>query len=211
MINVNGILQLWITDSNITVYAPFPENLRCIIAGPSECGKTVLLKNLFIPGIQFDRLYIIGLTGKQYNDLEYKDIVFIKDIKELPHPDKLPLDINKLMIFDDVIAEEPVINENFCRARHENCDMIYLKQNIFSAARHNVRENCYLFIFFEQTGKSITAIYYDHFTGCQLSYYDFSIICEKVWSRPYNYIVIDKSKNRYGCGKLRINWDWRVL
>ena len=59
-----------------------PENLRCIIAGPSECGKTVLLKNLFIPGIQFDRLYIIGPTGNQYNDLEYKDIVFIKDIKE---------------------------------------------------------------------------------------------------------------------------------
>ena len=47
--------------------------------------------------------------------------------------------------------------------------MIYLKQNIFSADRQNVRENCNLFIFFEQTGKAITAIYYDHFTGSQLS------------------------------------------
>ena len=55
-------------------------NLRCIITGPSECGKTVLLKNLFLPGMQFDRLYIIGHTGNQYNDLEYKYIVFIKDI-----------------------------------------------------------------------------------------------------------------------------------
>ena len=86
MINVNGSLQSWITDSNITVDVLFPGNLRCIIAGPSECGKTVLLKNLFILGIQFDRLYIIGRAGNQYNDLEYKDIVFIKDIKELPHP-----------------------------------------------------------------------------------------------------------------------------
>ena len=125
MINANGSLQSWITDSNITVYAPFPKNLRCIIAGPSECGKTVLLKNLFIPGIQFDILYIIGPTGNQYNDLEYKDIrepasqigeaasqiVFIKDKKELPHPDDLPKDIKKLMLFDDVIAKEP---------RHEN-------------------------------------------------------------------------------------------
>ena len=40
-INVNGSLQSWITDSNIAVYAPFPENLRCIIAVPSDCGKTV--------------------------------------------------------------------------------------------------------------------------------------------------------------------------
>ena len=35
--------------------------------------------------------------------------------------------------------------------------------------------------------------------------------CEKVWSRPYNYTVIDKSKNRYDCDKLRTNWDWRAL
>ena len=110
------------------------------------------------------------------------------------------------MIFDDVIAKEPVINAYFCRASHENCDMIYLKQNIFSADRQNVREKCNLFIFFEQTGKAITAIYYDHLRGSQLSYNDFTNICEKVWSRPYNYIVIDTSKNRYDCGKLKINW-----
>ena len=85
--------------------------------------------------------------GKHYNDLEYKDILFIKDIKELPHPVKLPKDIKKLMIFDDVIAKEPIIDEYFCRAKHENCDMIYLKQNIFSAYRQNVSEKCDLFFF----------------------------------------------------------------
>ena len=132
--------------------------------------------------------------------------MFIRDIKELPHPDKIPKDIKKLVIFDDVIGKEPIINKYICR--QENCDMIYLKQHVFSADRQNVRENCNLFIFFEQTGKAITAIYYDHITGSQLSYNDFSIICEKVWSRPYNYIAIDKSKNRYDFGKLRINWDW---
>ena len=105
--------------------------------------------------------------------------MFIKDIKELPHPDELPEDIKKLMIFDDVIAKEPTINEYFCRARHENCDMIYLKQNIFSADRQNVAENCNLFIFFEQTGKAITALYYDHFTGSHRRYNDFSNVCKK--------------------------------
>ena len=29
-------------------------------------------------------------------------------------------DLKKLMIFDDVRAKEPVINEYFCRGRHNN-------------------------------------------------------------------------------------------
>ena len=50
--------------------------------------------------------------------------------------------MKKLLIFDKFIAKEPIINGHFCRARDENCDMIYLKQNIFSANRQNFRENC---------------------------------------------------------------------
>ena len=87
--------------------------------------------------------------------------------------------------------------------------MIYLKQNIFSADRRKVRENFNLFIFFEQRGRA-TAIYQDFFSRVELSYDDFSSIFEKVWAEPYNYIVIDKTKNRNINGKLRINWDRRI-
>ena len=84
----------------------------------------------------FDKLYIIGLTGDQYHGIEIinpkADVQFIKDIKDLPSPDKLPKDLKKLMIFDDVRAKEPVINEDFCRGRHNNCNMINLNQNLFS-------------------------------------------------------------------------------
>ena len=71
--------------------------------------------------------------------------MFIKDFKELPHPDKIPKDIKQLMICDDVIAKEPIINEYFYRARHENFDMIYLKKNKFSADRLLERTVIYLF------------------------------------------------------------------
>ena len=47
LIDVSGSLQSRLADRNITVYAPFPVNLRCIISGSSECGKTVFLKNLY--------------------------------------------------------------------------------------------------------------------------------------------------------------------
>ena len=74
--DVNGSLQSWLDDDNIIVNASFPESFRCVIAGPSECGKTFLLKNLFSVSIQFDRLYIIGPTCDQNEDLKYEDIVF---------------------------------------------------------------------------------------------------------------------------------------
>ena len=62
-INVNVSLQSWLDDDNIIVNAPFPESFTFVISGPSECGKTFFLKNLFISSIHFERLYIIGATG----------------------------------------------------------------------------------------------------------------------------------------------------
>ena len=125
--------------------------------------------------------------------------MFVKEIKDLPSLDPLPKDIKKLMMFDDVGIKEPIIYEYFCRGRHSNCNMIYLKQNIFSADRQNVKENCNIYIFFQQRGRATTAIYHDLFNRAELSYDDFSSICEKVWEEPNNYIVIDKSNsNIYG-------------
>ena len=87
--------------------------------------------------VLFDKLYINGPTGDQYEGVERindkADVEFVKDIKDLPSPDQLPKDLKKLMIFDDVRAKEPVINEYFCRGRHNNCNMIYL--NLFTIDR----------------------------------------------------------------------------
>ena len=214
-VNINEDLQSWLNDDDIITEARFPDNFSCIISGPSECGKTFLLKKLILVSINFDKLYIIGPTGDQYNGLERVNpkaiIEFIKDIKELRSPDKLPKDLKKLMIFDDVRAKEPVINEYFCRGRHKNCNMIDLNQNLFSLDRQSVRENCNLFILFEQRGKVLASIYQDFFNNVELSHNDFANICNKVWKEPYNYIVIDITKNENFNGKLRINWDRRVL
>ena len=214
-VNINDDLCSWLNDDDIITEAAFPDNFRCIISGPSECGKTFLLKKLILASIYFDKLYIIGPTGDQYHGIERinpkADVEFIKDIKDLPSPDKLPKDLKKLMIFDDVRAKEPVINEYFCRGRHNKCNMIYLNQNLFSLDRQSVRENCNLFILFEQRGKVLASIYQDFFINVELSYNGFANICNKVWKEPYNYIVIDITKNKNINGKLRINWDRRVL
>ena len=221
-VNINDDLYSWLNDDNIITETEFPDNFRCIISGPSECGKTFLLKKLILASVFFDKLYIIGPTGDQYqgscgadNGLERlnpkADVEFVKDIKDLPSPDQLPKDLKKLMIFDDVRAKEPVNNEYFCRGRHSNCNMIYLNQNLFSLDRQSVRENCNLIILFEQRGKVLASIHQDFSNNVELSYNDLANICHKVWKEPYNYTVIDITKNKNIKGELRINWYQRVL
>ena len=207
-IDVKGSLQSWL--DNIIVNAIISESFRCVLAGKSasECGKKFLLKNLFLSVIQFDKLYIIGPTGDPYEDLKNKDIVFIWEIKYLPSPDQLPNNMKKLMIFNDVGVRNQLLMNTFVEV-----DIViviwYILNKIYS--RQKVRENCNLFIPFEQRSGATTAIYHDFFKRAELSYDDFSFICEKVWQEPYKYIVIEKSKNRNINGKLRINWDWRNL
>ena len=50
-INTNEDLQSWLNEDNIITEATHPENLRCILSGPSECGKTFLLKKLILANI----------------------------------------------------------------------------------------------------------------------------------------------------------------
>ena len=53
-VNINEDLISWLDDDNIITEATLPENFRCIISGPSECGKTFLLKKLILARIYFD-------------------------------------------------------------------------------------------------------------------------------------------------------------
>ena len=155
---------------------------------------------LILARIYFDKLYINGPIGDQFEGVERinhkADVEFVKDIKNLPSPDQLPKDLKKLMISDVFRAKEPVINEHFCRRRHNNCNMIYLNQNRFTIDRQSVRENCNLFILFEQRSKVLISIYQDFFNNVELIYNDFANICNKVWKEPYNYIVIDITKKQ---------------
>ena len=43
-VNIDEDLQSWLNDDDIITEATFPDNFRCIISCPRECGKTFLLK-----------------------------------------------------------------------------------------------------------------------------------------------------------------------
>ena len=105
------------------------------------------------------------------------------------------------MIFDDVRAKEPVINELFCRGRHNNCNMIYLNQNLFSLDRQSVRENCNLFILLEQRGKVLASIYKEFLNNIEISYNVLANICNTVWKEPIIKLSLIKLKIKNINGK----------
>ena len=115
------------------------------------------------------------------------------------------------MMFDDVEPKEQIIKKYFRRGRYKNCNMIYLNQNLFFLDRRGVRENSNLFILFEQRGDVPYPLYKDLLNEVELVYNDFAILTTKVLKEPYNYLVLDVSKNRKFNGKLRINWDRKVF
>ena len=159
----------------------FPENFRCVMPGPSECGTTFFLKHSFLSSVQIDRLYIIGPTGNQYDALKYRDIMFIKDIKKLVPPEELTEDIKKLMIIDDVGPRKPIIRKYFCRGMHNNCNMKYLNRKLFSLDRQGVRENCNIFVLLEQRGNVLHRVYNDFIEETEIDYKEFDPITTKVW------------------------------
>ena len=64
---------------------------------------------------------------------------------------------------------------------------------------------------FEKRGEFLISIFQDFVNNVKLSYNNFANIFNKVWKEPYNYIVIDITKNKHINGELRINWDRRVF
>ena len=114
--------------------------------------------------------------------------MFIKDIKDLPTPEKLPEDIG------DVEPREPIVREYFGRASHNSGNIIYLKQNLISLDRQGVRGNCNIFVLFEKKGNVLHTLYKDFFKETKIDYKDFATITAKVWKEPYNYIVFHISK-----------------
>ena len=64
--------------------------------------------------------------------------------------------------------------------------MIDLYQNLFSLDRQSVRENCNIFVLFEQTGSVLNRFYNDFFKETAIVYKVFDTIKTRVWEERHN-------------------------
>ena len=109
-----------------------------------------------------------------------------------------------MVIFDDMLGARNCsqTDEFFTRGRHENLDVYYISQSFFGLPRQSIRNNNDRIILFKQTLRDVESMYYD-IGAYDMEYDEFKEMCRVAWSERFNYLCIDKTKNKNN-GKYRI-------
>jgi len=192
-----------------------PNTIRCIISGPSNCGKTNVLFNLITQpnGLKFNNVYIFSksLFQPKYQLLEK----IITDVDEvnlfkfdssdsvIPPDHALPYSI---FVFDDVSTEnQEVIRSYFSMGRHKNIDSIYIGQTYSKVPKQLIRDNVNLLVIFKQDDTNLKHIYREH-VGCDMTYDQMREICAQAWKDKYGFLVISKENDKNN-GRYRIKFD----
>lgn len=179
-----------------------PNSIRCIIAGPSNCGKTNLLITLIESenGLKFENVYIYSRTLDQSKYRYLKCVLSpIKEIgfhtfsssDQVITPNKAKR--NSIIIFDDVICEknQETIKNYYCLGRHRNIDCFYLTQTYSRVSKHLIRDNCNFLIVFRQDDMNLRHVYSDMSVACDMKFEDFRTFCLECWKDKYGFAVID--------------------
>lgn len=196
-----------------------PNTVRCIISGPSNCGKTNVVFNLITKpnGLSFNNVYIFSKSLHQPKYLLLEKILSdVPDVKlykfdasvEIMEPNNA--EPYSVFIFDDVSCENhDRIRTYFSMGRHNQIDSIYIGQTYSKIPKQLIRDNVNLLIAFKQDEKNLKHIYNDH-VGADMAFEKFRNVCGKAWSKKYGFIVIDKERPMQN-GRYRIGFDNFVI
>lgn len=120
-------------------YLQFIHPFTCVIAGPSQAGKSVFVKNLLrnldqMVNVKFGK--IIYCYGEWQPGFQEPLGVNIEYQEGLPNKSDYSQDvhISKLLILDDLMLEagNSVISDMFVRgSHHNNLSVIFITQNLF--------------------------------------------------------------------------------
>lgn len=192
-----------------------PDSIRCIVSGPSNCGKTNVVFNMITSpkGLRFNNLYIFSKSLHQPKyQLLAKIISEITDVslngysenEEIMQPAQAkPYSI---FVFDDVSCENhDTIRNYFAMGRHNQIDSIYIGQTYSKIPKQLIRDNVNLIILFKQDDTNLKHVYSDH-VGTDMTYNDFKVLCGKAWEDNYGFVVIDKDRELRN-GRYRIGFD----
>lgn len=192
-----------------------PDSIRCLVCGPSNCGKTNLMLNLIYDknGLKFENIYIFSKSLHQPKYIQLSEILSsVNDVgyfaygdnKEIPPPEQaLP---NSIFIFDDIAcAKQDVVRSYFCMGRHNGVDSFYLCQSYTRIPKHLIRDNANLLIIFNQDELNLRRIYDDH-VNSDMGLKQFKEICKTCWNSKYGFLVIDKDRE-LNDGRYRKGFD----
>lgn len=179
----------------------FPNSIRALIVGPSNCGKTnVMLSLLEHPnGLKFKNIYIYSKSLHQpkyeYLRRTVSPITGMGFYTFSNNSDVIPPEEAKkysVFIFDDVACDKQNnVRSYFCMGRHHDIDSFYLCQTYTHIPKHLIRDNTNFLIVFKQDDMNLKHIYNDH-VNTDMSFEKLRSVCAKCWGDKYGFLVIDK-------------------
>lgn len=197
-----------------------PNTIRCIISGPSNCGKTNIIMSLLthIHGLKFENVYVYSKSLYQPKYVQLSKILSgVKGVgyytfmnnEDVISPDKIKP--NSIFIFDDVACEKQShIRNFFCMGRHKTVDCFYLCQTYTRIPKHLIRDNANLLILFKQDDLNLRHIYNDH-VNTDMTFNKFQEVCAVCWNKKkYGFLVVNKDCN-IDKGRYRMGFDHFLL
>lgn len=178
-----------------------PNSIRCIICGPSNCGKTNIMISLLLHenGLKFQNAYIYSKTTFQPKYRFLKDVLnkvpdvklfMFQDNKDVISPNEALS--NSVFIFDDVTCESQInIRNYFSMGRHKEIDCFYLSQTYSKIPKQLIRDNVNFLIIFKQDDINLKHIYNEH-VNSDISWHNFKLLASKIWADPYACLIINK-------------------
>lgn len=178
-----------------------PNTIRCIICGPSNCGKTNVMLTLLVHenGLKFQHIYLYSKTTFQpkYRFLfqvmkripEAKYYVYNDNSEVLSPNDALT---KSVIIFDDVACENQTnIRKYFAMGRHRQIDCFYLTQTYSKIPKQLIRDNANLLIIFKQDDTNLKHVYNEH-VNTDIEWNTFKQLCSTIWQNSFNFLLINK-------------------
>ena len=196
-----------------------PDTVRCIVSGPSNCGKTNVVFNLLVHpnGLHFNNVYVFSksLNQPKYQLLE-KILSGVDQVSYFKfHANEQVMEPHKarpysVFVFDDVSCEnQNIIRSYFSMGRHNHIDSLYIGQTYSKIPKQLIRDNVNLVVLFKQDNMNLKHIYNDH-VGCDMSFDEFKLLCSKAWKEKYGFLVISK-ENPLDKGRYRVGFDRFII
>lgn len=191
-----------------------PDNIRCIIAGPSGTGKSNIVLSLLLQpnALRFENVYLYSKSLNQPKYQLLREVLrrvpevgffpFAENAELIPYAEAKP---NSILILDDISCDnQDRIREYFSISRHKDICCFYLCQSYSRVPKAMIRDNTNLLVLFRQDDTNLRHVYDEHVGTGDMTFTQFKDFCSQCWKEDYGFAVVDKTNK---IGRYRKGFD----